>query len=287
MRISNLFFGGIFFALSFISCEEEPPSGLKFKERPLLDTTYLSSVPTAQTKQVLLIDVTGVRCNNCPRAAEKAHAIEAANPNKVQILAIYPNYGALSKPWDKNDTLVTKDADDLVGTVGTVTNLPLGIIDNVPYNGKYLIDENSWSIVVDQQKVKTTPINLELNAKWLPDEDKGRIEIKAIANTEIPSTTKLNWVIAILEDDMVGWQSLPSGVDEAYTFKHVLRKLVTSAYGDPLNVGMSMPAGFTTEKHYYIPRVAKWKADKLSCMVWILDADTKEVLQVNKVKFIP
>lgn len=285
MRISNLFFGGIFFALSFISCEEEPPSGLKFKERPLLDTTYLSSVPTAQTKQVLLIDVTGVRCNNCPRAAEKAHAIEVANPNKVQILAIYPNYGALSKPWDKNDTLVTKDADDLVGTVGTVTNLPLGIIDNVPYNGKYLIDENSWSIVVDQQKVKTTPINLELKAKWLPDEDKGRIEIKAIANTAIPSTTKLNWVIAILEDDMVGWQSLPSGVDEAYTFKHVLRKLVTSAYGDPLTLGM--PAGFTTEKHYYIPRVAKWKADKLSCMVWILDADTKEVLQVNKVKFIP
>lgn len=285
MRISNLFFGGIFLVLSFVSCEEEPPSGLKFKERPLLDTTYLSSVPTAQTKQVLLIDVTGVRCNNCPRAAEKAHAIELANPNKVQILAIYPNYGALSKPWDKNDTLVTKDADDLVGTLGTVTNLPLGIIDNISYNGKYLIDENSWSIVVDQQKIKTTPINLELNAKWLPDEDKGRIEIKAIANTSIPSTTKLNWVIAILEDDMVGWQSLPSGVDEAYTFKHVLRKLVTSAYGDPLKLGM--PAGFTTEKHYYIPRVAKWKADKLSCMVWILDADTKEVLQVNKVKFIP
>lgn len=285
MRISNLFFGGIFLALSFVSCEEEPPSGLKFKERPLLDTTYLSAAPTAQTKQVLLIDVTGVRCNNCPRAAEKALAIEAANPNKVQILAIYPNYGSLSKPWDKNDTLVTKDADDLVGTVGTVTNLPLGIIDNVPYNGKYLIDENSWSIVVDQQKVKTTPINLELKAKWLPDEDKGRIEIKAIANTAIPNTTKLNWVIAILEDDMVGWQSLPSGVNEKYTFKHVLRKLVTSAYGDPLTLGM--PAGFTTEKHYYIPRVAKWKADKLSCMVWILDADTKEVLQVNKVKFIP
>jgi hypothetical protein len=285
MRISSLFFGGMLLALSFVSCEEEPPSGLKFKERPLLDTTYLSAAPTAQAKQVLLIDVTGVRCNNCPRAAEKAFAIEDANPNKLQILAIYPNYGTLSKPWPNMDTLVTKDADDLVGTLGTVTNLPLGIIDNVSYNGKYLIDENSWSIVVDQQKVKNTPINLELKAKWLPDEDKGRIEIKAIANTAIPSTTKLNWVIAILEDDMVGWQSTASGVEETYKFKHVLRKLVTSAYGDPLTIGM--PAGFTTEKHYYIPRVAKWKADKLSCMVWILDADTKEILQVNKVKFIP
>jgi hypothetical protein len=286
MRISTILFGGIFFALSFISCEEEPPTGLKFKERPLLDTSYLSSAPAPQTKQILLIDITGVRCNNCPRAAEKAHELEKANPGKIQLLAIYPNYKPLSNPWEGFDTLVNKDADDLVGTLGAVTNLPSGIIDNVSYNGKYFIDENSWSIVVDQQKVKTTPINIDLKATWLTDEDKGRVEIKAIANTNIPSTTKLNWVIAILEDDMVGWQSTPTGVEENYTFKHVMRKLVTSAYGDPLPQ-LDMPAGFTVEKHYYIPRVSKWKADKLSCMVWVLNADTKEILQVNKVKFIP
>ena len=285
MRISTLFFGGIFFALSFISCEEEPPTGLKFKERPLLDTTYLSSVPTAQSKQILLIDVTGVRCNNCPRAAVKAIELEAANPDKIQIMAIYPTYKPLSNPWDGQDTLVTKDADDLVGTLGSVTNLPSGIIDNVSYNGKYFIDENSWSIVVDQQKVKTTPMNIVLKSTWMPDEKKSRIEIKAIANTEIPSTTKLSWVIAIIEDDMVGWQSTPTGVDEAYNFKHVLRKLVTSSYGDPLTQGM--PAGFTTEKHYYMPVAPKWNPAKLSCLVWVLNSDTKEVLQVNKVKFIP
>lgn len=285
MRISTLFFGGIFFALSFISCEEEPPTGLKFKERPLLDTTYLGSAPAPQTKQILLIDVTGVRCNNCPRAAEKAIALEEANPGRIQIMAIYPNYKPLSNPWDGQDTLVIKDADDLVGTLGAVTNLPSGIIDNINYNGKYFIDENSWSIVIDQQKAKTTPINIDLKASWLPDEDKCRVEIKAIANTDIPATTKLNWVIAIMEDDMVGWQSTPTGVEENYTFKHVMRKLVTSSYGDPLTQGMQ--AGFTTEKHYYIPRVAKWKANKLSCLVWVFNVDTKEVLQVNKVKFIP
>lgn len=285
MRISTLFFGGIFFALSFISCEEEPPTGLKFKERPLLDTTYLGAVPAAQSKQILLIDVTGVRCNNCPRAAVKALDLEAANPDKIQIMAIYPTYKPLSNPWEGQDTLVTKDADDLVGTLGSVTNLPSGIIDNVSYNGKYFIDENSWSIVVDQQKVKTTPINIALKSTWMPAENKSRIEIKAIANTDIPNTTKLSWVIAIIEDDMVGWQSTPTGVDESYTFKHVLRKLVTSSYGDPLTQGMS--AGFTTEKHYYFPVAPKWKADKLSCLVWVLNTDTKEVLQVNKAKFIP
>jgi hypothetical protein len=56
MRISNFFFGGIFLAFALMSCEEENPP-IKFTERPLLDTTYLSAVPTAQTKKVFLVNI--------------------------------------------------------------------------------------------------------------------------------------------------------------------------------------------------------------------------------------
>ena len=55
----------------FVSCEEEPPY-IKFTEKPLLDTVYMSPAPNAQAKKALVIDVTGVRCNNCPRAAKVA-----------------------------------------------------------------------------------------------------------------------------------------------------------------------------------------------------------------------
>jgi hypothetical protein len=281
MRISNFFFGGIFLAFSLMSCEEENPP-IKFTERPLLDTTYMSAVPSAQTKKVFLADVTGVRCNNCPRAAQKAFDFEAANPGRIEIVAIYPTYKPLSNPWgDPYDTLNTQDADDLANSVGVVSALPSGIIDNMLYNGKRLIDENSWSVVLDGQLAKTSPINIDINARWLTTENKGRIEVKATANKAIANG--VSWVIAILEDDIVGKQSIATGTDENYTFKHVLRKIVNSPLGDPLQT--PMVAGFTTEKHYYIPRVAKWKPENLSCMVWVFDNTTKEILQVNKVKF--
>jgi len=281
MRISNFFFGGIFLAFSLMSCEEENPP-IKFTERPLLDTTYLSAVPTAQTKKVFLADVTGVRCNNCPRAAVRAADLEAANPGRIEIMAIYPTYKPLSNPWgDPYDTLNTQDADDLANSVGVVSTLPSGIIDNMLYNSKRLIDENSWSVIVDGQLKNTTPINIDIYAKWLTADNKGRIEVKATANKAI--TNGVSWVIAILEDDIVGKQSTATGTDDNYKFKHVLRKIVNSPLGDPLQT--PMVAGFTTEKHYYIPRVAKWKPENLSCMVWVFDNTTKEILQVNKVKF--
>lgn len=282
MRISNFFFGGIVLALSLMSCEEELPP-IKFTERPLLDTSYIVSVvPAAQDKKVFLADVTGVRCNNCPRAAQKALDLQSANPGRIEIVAIYPTYKPLSNPWgDPYDTLNTQDADDLANSLGVVSALPSGIIDNKLYNGKRLIDENSWSVVLDSQLKKTTPINIDINARWLSAENKGRIEVKATANTEI--TKGISWVIAILEDDIEGKQSIATGTDEKYIFKHVLRKLVNSPLGDPLKT--PMVAGFTTEKHYYIPRVAKWKPEKLSCMVWVFDNTTKEILQVNKVNF--
>ena len=281
MRISNFFFGGIFLAFSLMSCEEENPP-IKFTERPLLDTTYVSAVPTAQTKKVFLADVTGVRCNNCPRAAQKAFDLEAANPGKLEIMAIYPTYKPLSNPWGPPyDTLNTQDADDLANSVGVVSALPSGIIDNISYNGKRLIDENSWSVIFDAQKAKTTPINIDIAAKWLSTDNKGRIEVKATANTAI--SNGVSWVIAILEDDIIGKQSTATGTEDNYDFKHVLRKIVNSPMGDPLKT--PMVAGFTTEKHYYIPRVAKWKPENLSCIVWVFDNTTKEILQVNKVKF--
>lgn len=281
MRISNFFFGGIFLAFALMSCEEVNPP-IKFTERPLLDTTYLSAVPTAQIKKVFLADVTGVRCNNCPRAAQKAFDFESANPGRIEIIAIYPTYKPLSNPWgDPYDTLNTLDADDLANSVGVVSALPSGIIDNMLYNGKRLIDENSWSVVLDGQLKKTTPINIDINAKWLSADNKGRIEVKATANTAIANGVSV--VIAILEDDIVGKQSTATGTDEKYTFKHVLRKIVNSPMGDPLQTPMI--EGFTTEKHYYIPRVAKWKPENLSCIVWVFDNATKEILQVNKVKF--
>jgi hypothetical protein len=287
--IKSSVFGGLFVAaiVLFASCDEEPPA-IRSNEKPLLDTTYTSAPPSPQTKKVLLIDITGVRCSNCPRAAETAKSISSANLGRVEVLAIYPHIGSgvLTNPWDGNDTLVIPEALDLL--VAKPTTLPRGMVDNIDYNGNKIIDEINWSTAVAGQITKTTPVNIELTTQWLNSEDKARIQIKAIANQA--TNRKLSWVIGITEDKIVGKQSdsrLSNGVDEEYEFEHVLRQVVSSTSGDVIaEQGFASP-GITREKHYFIPRKSKWKKENLKCIVWVMDADTKEVLTVATAKLVP
>ena len=288
-RVSSSFFGVVLTAaiLIFSSCEEEPPA-IRSNEKPLLDTTYTSAPPSPQTKKVLLIDITGVRCSNCPRAAETAKSISNSNPGRVEVLAVYPHIGSgvLTNPWDGNDTLVLPEAIDLL--VAKPTTLPRGMVDNIDFNGNKIIDELNWSTAVSNQITKTTPVNVEIVSQWISSEDKARIQIKAIANQA--TSRKLSWVIGIMEDKIVGKQSdsrLSGGIAEEYEFEHVLRQVITSTSGDIIaEQGFTSP-GQTREKHYFVPRKSKWKKENLKCIVWVMDSDTKEVLTVTSAKLVP
>lgn len=270
--------------LSFFSCEEEAPL-IRFIEKPLLDTAYQSAAPAAQAKTIWLADVTGVKCVNCPEAAEIAYQLYKDNPGRVEIIALFPTFSSLNSlisPWAGYDTLYTKLADDIMGAQPDA--LPRGLVDNIVYNGNRFIDRFSWPAVVQQQMNLTTPINLEVKANWIADENRGRIEYKATANA---AYTKPILVIgAILEDKIIGKQSdrrVSSGYISDYEFNHVLRGVVGSTTGDTLAPAFPS-SGYTVEKHYYLNKNDKWKVENLSVLIWILDAETREVMHCKSAK---
>lgn len=279
-------FACLLFSLTlWTSCEEEPPV-IRYFEKPLLDTTYIGTAPTAQNKSVWLADITGVKCVNCPEAAEIAHQIYNDYPGRIEVIALFPTFESLRNlisPWSGYDTMTNPLADEILGAQPDA--LPRGLVDNVVYSGNRFIDRFSWPVVVQEQLKKQTPINLEVKATWLPDENRGRIEYKAIAN-QVHNKPVLV-IAAILEDKIYGKQSdrrVSSGYISDYEFNHVLRDVVGSTSGDTLSQQFSTP-GFTVEKHYYVNKQSKWKESNLSCLVWILDAETREVMHCKSAKF--
>lgn len=78
-------------ALLIVACKEIPPYIDYTVPVPSKDTSYIaSSVPPAQHKAVLIEDITGVRCNNCPQAAQQALAIQTAKTeDSVVVMALY------------------------------------------------------------------------------------------------------------------------------------------------------------------------------------------------------
>jgi hypothetical protein len=254
------------------------------EEKPLLDTFYIGSVPAASVKKVLLFDVTGVRCNNCPKAAVLAKSLAASNSGRVEVVALYPKTPmSLTFPWAGFDTMSTIEADQIATALGGITSLPLGAVDQVAYNGSKLLNTSDWGAAVTAQLAKTSPFNLSVKSTWKSADGKSRVEIRAIANTAIASNYK--WVVAITENGVKSKQSdqdAPGGMVDDYEHEHALRGVVGSTLGSDIN-STAVSAGYVREKHFYVVPKAKWVAANCDVVVWIYDANTKEVVQVEKV----
>jgi hypothetical protein len=282
----NVVMGALFLTVgAMVSCSEElPPVIMTEEEKPLLDTFYIGSVPAASVKKVLLFDVTGVRCNNCPKAAVLAKNLASSNSGRVEVVALYPKTPmSLTFPWAGFDTMSTIEAEQIATAMGGITSLPLGAVDQVAFNGSKLLNTSDWGAAVTAQLAKTSPFNLSVKSTWKSTDGKSRVEIKAVANSAISSNYK--WVVAITENGVKSKQSdqdAPGGMVDDYEHEHALRGVVGSTLGSDIN-SAAVSAGYVREKHFYLVPKAKWVAANCDVVVWIYDADTKEVVQVEKV----
>jgi hypothetical protein len=268
-----------------VSCSEElPPVIMAEEEKSLLDTFYMGSVPAALVKKVLLFDVTGVRCNNCPKAAVLAKNLARTAAGRVEVVALYPQTPmSLTFPWAGFDTMSTIEADQIATAMGGITSLPLGAVDQVAFNGSKLLNTSDWGAAVTAQLGKTSPFNLSIKSTWKSADGKSRVEIKAVANAAITSNYK--WVVAITENGVKSKQSdqdAPGGMVDDYEHEHALRGAVGSTLGSDIN-SAAVSAGYVREKHFYLVPKPKWVASNCDVVVWIYDANTKEVVQVEKV----
>lgn len=290
--MKRLLFVSLLISILWISCAEEPPP-VRFSdpEKPLLDTIYNGIAPAPDPKSILLMDVTGVGCSNCPDAAVLAKNIESSNPGRVNPLAVYPfifpNH-PLTNPFAGYDTLANADAEGLVTNLGSIVGLPTGIIDQIKVSGSPFIAPSSWAGLITSRLSQTSPANIVLTSNWLVADNKARLEIKIKYHQNLPAGSKNLLYIGISEDNIVGKQAhkdSAGGYAYKYKFNHVLRKLLTPVTGDTLRESPS--AGKVFEKHYYVNPRYNWKPDNLNAVVWIVDAATKEILQSAEVKLKP
>ncbi|MCO5251860.1 MAG: Omp28 family outer membrane lipoprotein [Candidatus Kapabacteria bacterium] len=268
----------ILISMLFYSCDIiEPPYEENFTPVEI-DSTK---------KKVLIEDITGFRCGNCPEAAALAHEIVELYPNNVIVIAVHAGALAVPTPSRKYNFL-TQAGQDIANRFNLPAT-PYGLINRKAVGGQFLLSPKAWATAATAQIQLDAVYKLELAAEFEGSSKTINLE----ANVKALAMGANNHFIAayIIEDSVIQYQQddrlYPNIHVEDFVHMHVLRSAMNGSWGtelsdEPLLLNQSIKKNLS----FTIPEEKDWVPKNLSLVVMIRDNDTEEILQVEKVKLI-
>lgn len=278
------------------SCKEQLPSGLNLTDTGAKDTTYVSAPETPAPKVVVIEELTGASCTNCPTGTTMLKGFIDQYPNRIVATALHSGF-LTDKPFGALYYFPNADADALrlffnEGDPGK----PGAAFDRVPAvggnsDGKYFINHAGtgadWITALNARLAKASPVNITLTSVLNPLTQK--VDVKTRIAFTSAFSEPLALTLYVLEDSIKDIQLDKNlGAIQNYTFNHVFRKLVTPVSGEMVLDSLSTKeAGRVLERNIsFVPNTTgdqAWNLDHCH-IVGILHktGSSKEVIQATE-----
>lgn len=286
-------------AIAFTSCKEQTPSGLLLTSLQSKDTTYVvSQAEIPQTKKILIEELTGVMCTNCPAGTSQLKGFVTQNPDKIVVVGIHSGFLTNPTPKSKYDFRVPDgDTLRLFFNEGDPSK-PSATFDRVPATsgnsaGKYFISKGQtgadWITALNDRLTLSTPVNIHVESDY--EATTAKINVKATVHFTEAYSEKLAITMYVIENGIIDVQEDQAlGEIEDYEFEHVFRKMITPVSGEPvLDSLTTKEKGRVLEKEFsFSPKIDganAWKIENCYLVAIVHRTGTsKEVLQVTEVK---
>jgi len=258
------------------SCEEVPID--------LADPTLPDS-----DRMVLIEELTGASCPNCPKGSAAINAILTKFPNKVAAVAIHGDF--LAKPTSKSKyDFRNPKAKDLEKSFEGWFGKPTATINRALDNtGSMMIDlPDLWQAAVERELQKDHRMNILLNANYNESSRIIDLEIAAIPLADLTGNHSIS--IYLNESNIVDAQSNGAQIIEDYVHKHVLRDMFTRFNGDDL--GSNLVKGNIIKRNYTYTLPAQpeglWIPKNMEIVVMVSrnNPSDREVIQAAQTKLI-
>lgn len=281
------------FLVLITACQEIPPViNFNQESNSLKDTSYIQTNFTPQNygQNVILEDISGVRCVNCPSANQNAAEIQKDNPNRVAVVTIHPtSLTQFTKPFTGEQNLSTQESENiLTSIIGKPIGLPAGAINRKVFDNEseiWLNEQAKWRNYTEKELTKKTPVSIAFDTEKIT-EDSIHIYTKTLFGEKVVNAN-LNLTIMLLESKIIQSQSTPTGIVSDYEHNHVLRKTITPFNGTKLVSNINeYVEGQVFEKDFSLKLDSIYAKDNLSLVVFVhKDEPTdKSVLQVIEKK---
>ena len=285
MKRTTIIFAMTAIILGMLSCDKlkEP-----YFTEPIVqqsDTIALEAADTANFDGkvvALLEDFTGVKCQNCPNAAEVANNLQAQYGESVVILGVHPNSGfTYQDPSGGFPDFRTVDGEVWREQYG-IQSFPNGLVNRT--GG--VQGHASWPASVAASIAKDTPARLIVKTEFNDATRELKVSVHTLILQDIASHD-VRLTVCMMEDNIIGKQIGSSGLINEYTHRHVFRGTADGlAWGKPLDMTGPdvMEAGrrFVTNMKFTVSD--DYNADEFYIVAFISDNLTKEVLMAAERK---
>lgn len=240
------------------------------------DQHYIPVGKQPLRSRALLLEFTGFKCLNCPKAAAEAHALLEEYADSLVVVEIHPSQNGFCETdrpeWDYSSAAGDAIYAQLGGTAST--SLPAGVINLATQ----MMDYAAWQTAVESAVTQPTHRSVHIADLSLADRQL-TINYTVTSLSETLSIAGTQVRLWLTEDSIVGPQRLPDGTTNMeYVHNHVLRDEILLKASEP-----------TAQLQYAIPEQVHGQNVRLEhChLVAILeDAATSKVLDAEEVAVI-
>lgn len=228
---------------------------------------------------VLLEDYTGVRCVNCPEAAEIASQLQEQNEGHLIVLGVHPNT-AYQIPYNDVTDFRTEEGNDW-NNYFNIDSYPSGTV-----NRKEAIGNPEWTAAVNNVIGSDAPVRLIVKTAYNESEREVSLSVYSKFLTTVESDD-VRLTLCMMEDSIVGPQQTTTGVNTNYMHRHVFRGTVDGlTWGRVLDInsGSTIESGryFATNMKFNVDE--KYNADQFYIVAFITDHNTRQVLMAVEAK---
>jgi len=288
-----------FLSFTFTSCDKVPPRIAPPKPDCVLHTPIVNTnTATSNYRDGLLEDFTGHTCGNCPRAAEKAEELLTKYSDSIIVIANHVGGFAATKPKYMEDfTDAASNAwDAKLGMAGA--GLPQGAVNRVQAPG-YPQAYTSLATLIQSELKKPQTVKLDVTTTY--DSTQKLLNVKVFTTFKAALPFNVGLIMVLTQDSIIASQTDYAPPPGAYVingdrrpyyhFDHMMIKSLNGEWGQvikntpALNDTITVSKDCNTTSKCFLDQLCT-RHKYMSVVVFAYNADTKEVLQAEKVRIV-
>lgn len=260
----------------FVSCEEQPVIIPDNNSGP-------GDTMNSIQKVVLLEELTGVSCPNCPAGTSALESILTVFEGRVVSTAIHGKFLAQPNSQSKYD-FRNQDAEDLENFLAPFLGKPAAVIDRTEFeNQDFMTVDNTglWQSLVQQRLQLNPQVAINMTSNYNAATRQLNLEVEVTALETLTGNIKLT--VLLNESHIIDSQSDQNQIIPEYEHNHVLREIMTSVQGDLISTaGIIEGETISRTYSYTVPdeNGGEWIVDNMELVSFVTASQLdNEVLQ--------